>query len=288
LMLAAEILDTFKKLGISAYVEDGKLFCEPGSLLPPDLKPEIREHKAEIMALLSRTACTCPSPNGAAGCGPGYPVCVACGYTWCCKTCGGCRQCAAPGRKVKTEAGDLPFPIGNGGLDPVQAEMAERHNTRLSVVDPAARRLNVLWWLYQHYQESGDSDLAAEVKTAYESLRDANPDVVRLVRIGELSEETLLLRLCNGQRWLTVELENWLNDAPDAANDSDFQKALDGWVAMEVQLREQHRYRGCIHGPDGHCPSGQLDVVRCHACVVEDTVPAPLRRKGSWLFEEDL
>jgi diadenosine tetraphosphatase ApaH/serine/threonine PP2A family protein phosphatase len=51
-MLAAEILDTFKKLGISAYVEDGKLFCEPGSLLPPDLKPEIRRCKAEIMALL--------------------------------------------------------------------------------------------------------------------------------------------------------------------------------------------------------------------------------------------
>ncbi|HZA24387.1 MAG TPA: hypothetical protein VFA32_17605 [Dehalococcoidia bacterium] len=101
-MLAVEILDAFKKLGISAYVEGDKLFCEPGSLLPPDLKPEIREHKAEIMALLSRTACTCPKPVGPAGCGPDYPVCSACRYTWYCKDCGGCRQCASPGRKVKT------------------------------------------------------------------------------------------------------------------------------------------------------------------------------------------
>ena len=53
-MLAAEILDTFKKLGISAHVEGDKLFCEPGSKLPPDLKPEIRQHKVEILRLIGQ------------------------------------------------------------------------------------------------------------------------------------------------------------------------------------------------------------------------------------------
>jgi hypothetical protein len=159
----------------------------------------------------------------------------------------------------------LPFPIGNGGLDPVQVDMAEHYNTRLGVVDPVERRLNILFWLMQHYQGIGESKLADEVKAAYHSLRNANPDVVRLVRIGELSAETLLKRLRSGQRWLTAELEKWAADNPDAASDTDFQKALDGWVAMEMQLRERHGYRGCIHGEGQRCPEDA--VVNCNACV---------------------
>jgi hypothetical protein len=222
---------------------------------------------AEALSEKISAACTCPTPSGPAGCGPKYPVCFACGYTWYCKDCGGCRQCAAPGRKVcQPDELDLPFPLGNGGLDPVQVEMAERHNTRLGVVDPLERRLNVLFWLMQHYQGIGDDEMAAEVKGAYYSLRNANPDVVRLVRVGELSEETLLKRLRNGQRWLTMELEKWATDNPDAVSDTDFQKALDGWVAMEIQLREQHGYRGCVLGEGQRCPAES--VVICDACAV--------------------
>jgi hypothetical protein len=165
---------------------------------------------------------------------------------------------------------DLPFPLGNGGLDPVQVEMAERHSTRLGVVDLVDRKLNVLFWLLQYYQDAGDTDMAAEVNAAYLSLRDADPDVVRLTRIGELDQDTLIKRLRNGQVWLNQEHEKWATDSPDAGSDTGFQKALDGWVAMEVQLREQHAYWGCIHGPDGHCPDGDLVVVRCHACVGEN------------------
>ena len=51
-MRATEILDTFKGLGITAYIKGDSLVCEPGSRLPSALKPEIRVHKAEIMALL--------------------------------------------------------------------------------------------------------------------------------------------------------------------------------------------------------------------------------------------
>jgi hypothetical protein len=51
-MQAAGILDTFKKLGITALANGDKLVVEPGSKVPPDLKPEIRQHKAEIISLL--------------------------------------------------------------------------------------------------------------------------------------------------------------------------------------------------------------------------------------------
>jgi hypothetical protein len=143
--------------------------------------------------------------------------------------------------------------------------MAECHNTRLHVVDPVERRLNVLFWSVQHYQGIGESKLAEEVKAAYYSLRDANPDVVRLVRAGELSEETLLERLCNGRRWLTQEHEKWANASPDAATDENFQKALDGWVAREMQLREQHGHLECIHSPGRKCPVAA--IVNCTACT---------------------
>jgi hypothetical protein len=228
-------------------------------------KKGLSYEKNEINEKSPALVCSCPAPIGPAGCGPKYPVCSSCGHRWYCKDCGGCRQCKLPSRKVRTKDVDLPFPIGNGGLDPVQVEMAERHNTRLGVVDPVERRLNVLFWLMQHYLETGDTDMVAQVKTAYYSLRDANPDVVRLVRIGELSEETLLKRLRNGQVWLTQEHEKWLNDNPNAGSDTDFQKALDGWVAMEIQLRERHGYLGCIHVEGQQCPAES--VVNCSTCA---------------------
>jgi hypothetical protein len=100
------------------------------------------------------------------------------------------------------------------------------------------------------------------------SLRDADPDVVRLTRMGEMDESILLRRLVNGQRWLTLEHEKWVIDSPDAANDEAFQKGLDGWVAIEAQLRQQHGFMRCIHGEGQHCPADS--VVICNTCMERD------------------
>jgi hypothetical protein len=66
---------------------------------------------------------------------------------------------------------------------------------------------------------------------------------------------------------LNQEHEKWFADSPDVATDEAFQKALDGWVEMEAQLRQQHGYRGCIHGQGQHCPEDA--VVSCDVCVGE-------------------
>lgn len=264
MMQPHQIVKALTDLGVTIRADGADLVVAPNSKVTADLAEELRRHKAELVALLSYSnPCTCPWPNGAAGCGPGYPVCSACGYTWCCKDCGGCRRCASPGRKVR-QPGDidlLPFPLGNGGLDPIQVEMVECHNTRLGVVDPVERRLNVLWWLHQYYQESGGTDLAAEVKAAYYQLRDGNPDVVALVRIGELSEETLLKRLRNGQKWLG----EYLHEVDGGAADREFGKALAAWSEMEAHLLQRHGYRGCIHGEAQRCPKDA--VVSCDVCM---------------------
>jgi hypothetical protein len=72
-MVATDILDTFKRLGITAYVNGDKLIVEPGSKVPPELAPEIREHKAnhgvavEDCLYLQPTA----QPDSVLGHGPG-------------------------------------------------------------------------------------------------------------------------------------------------------------------------------------------------------------------------
>src|SRR5919106_2097644 len=214
---------------------------------------------AEGLGQKNSTACTCLRPVGPAGCGPNYPVCSACGYTWYCKTCGGCRQCATPGRKVKTEDGDLPFPIGFGGLDSAEVARAERINLALGVTAPLDSKLSVINWLYQHYRDLGHHEIADQLKQAYWQLREPDSPLLALTRMGELDEATLLRRLVNGQKWLGEHLHSIDGGAADA----EFSKALAGWTRMEADLRQDHGYQGCIHGEGGRCPddaAGSCDV----------------------------
>jgi hypothetical protein len=159
-------------------------------------------------------ACTCPAPIGPAGCGPDYPKCSACGYTWCCKDCGGCRQCKSPGQRVKTEDSELPFPLGFGGLDAEQVAVAERINLALGVTDPLDSKLSVINWIYQHYRNLGNHEIAEQLKQAYWQLREPDPDLIALSKMGEADQETLLRRLRKGQEWLTDECKRRSNNVP--------------------------------------------------------------------------
>jgi hypothetical protein len=207
-------------------------------------------------------ACTCPTPNGPAGVGREYSPCPVCGYTWRCRDCGGCRQCGLPSRKVKTEAGDLPFPLGYGGLDSAEVARAERINLALGMTDPLDSKLSVINWLYQHYRDLGNHETADQLKQAYWQLREPDPGLVELVRIGELDEATLLSRLVNGQKWLGEHL----HDIDGGAADKEYGKGLAAWGQMEAHLRQKHGYRDCIHGEGCRCPDDA--AVSCDACVV--------------------
>jgi hypothetical protein len=122
---------------------------------------------------------------------------------------------------------DLPFQLGNGGLDAGEVAKAERSNDRLGVVDPVDRRLNVLVWLRQYYMEAGDTGMAAEVKAAYYSLRDDATDMAMLVRIGDHDQEVILKRLRDGQQWLINQHRAWAeNDS--GADDNLFRKVPEG------------------------------------------------------------
>jgi len=111
-MTATDVLDELASLGITATASGEKLLLVPGSKVPQELLPEIKEHKNELLELVSLPSesseaapCSCsPLPTQAeyghmaqAGCGPTYERCRECGYTWQCKLCGGCRRCRFPG-----------------------------------------------------------------------------------------------------------------------------------------------------------------------------------------------
>jgi hypothetical protein len=209
--------------------------------------------------------CSCPAPIGTAGRGPGYSVCVVCGHTWRCKECGGCRQCGPPSRKVRTEDGGLPLPMGFAGLDKEEITRIERINMNLGVTDPLASKLSVISWLYQHHRDLGNLEIANRLKQAYWQLREPDPDLVALSKMTEADRETFLCRLCNGQAWLTREYEAKMVDKSEIMTDGHFQKALDTWAQWETHLRVKHAYTGCIHGEDQRCP--EEAVVNCNACL---------------------
>src|SRR5918992_2541961 len=106
---AREIINTLSNLGVTICAQGENLAVVPKNKVPADLVEELRQHKSDILTLLSN-ACTCnPLPSQAevgalaqAGCGPKYERCHTCGYAWQCKLCGGCRRCRSPGWKVKT------------------------------------------------------------------------------------------------------------------------------------------------------------------------------------------
>ena len=53
-MGAREVLDRLSQLGVTAVLEDSRLFLEPGSRIPTDLISEVRRHKPEIVAYLRK------------------------------------------------------------------------------------------------------------------------------------------------------------------------------------------------------------------------------------------
>ena len=70
------------------------------------------------------------------------------------------------------------------------------------------------------------------------------------------SLERLITRLKNGHLWLLDQHRKWQSGDPDAASDEEFSMHWNRWWEMDQQLRDDYRFRGCIHAPDGTCPDG--------------------------------
>ena len=66
-MQATEILTALQEAGAIARIAGDKLLVEPGTCVPAELVPEIREHKLEIMELVSIPETELSFPIGIGG-----------------------------------------------------------------------------------------------------------------------------------------------------------------------------------------------------------------------------
>ena len=64
-----DLIEEARKAGVRLEVEGGKLLADPGGKLPEPLKTRIREHKPDLIRLLSASSRTDPDPVLAASAG---------------------------------------------------------------------------------------------------------------------------------------------------------------------------------------------------------------------------
>ena len=88
----------------------------------------------------------------------------------------------------RTDLIDLPWPVGYGGLPADEVARAEATNDRLGATDPVNRRLNV--WMWSHFRDHGDTEMASEMREEYHRLRHAQPAIQELCGLCEYQDET--------------------------------------------------------------------------------------------------
>ena len=89
-MTAAEILSQLQAAGVSIRVDGATLLCRPLSSVPAELAEQVRAHKPELVALLSKPALSEPAPPVCPQChqqdylplGGGWHRCWSCGWRW--------------------------------------------------------------------------------------------------------------------------------------------------------------------------------------------------------------
>ena len=95
------------------------------------------------------------------------------------------------------------------------------------------------------------------------------PDLVEAVgahKQGIIAVSRLLERLRMGIGWLTETHLGLLEEREIYQGmEGRFVKALDGWDALDAELREGHGYQGCVMGPAGRCPDDS--PVSCRGCA---------------------
>ena len=113
-MGAVELLKELEILGVSVSVDGDEVVLRPGSRVPSDMIPPLRQAKAEILGLLvddadgvvdavdyGATACICDQPIGPTG----PERCGTCQLPLLCPNCPGCRGC-----KLAVKFGRARFP----------------------------------------------------------------------------------------------------------------------------------------------------------------------------------
>lgn len=103
-----DLLEALKAIGVEVFLRGETLGIRPASKVPPELKKRLREHKAEVLAVLNACSATRPAKP------------IACRYDWIPGYCGVRLHCVV-GHKHR-DGDNAVFRMNLGGYDTL-AEM---------------------------------------------------------------------------------------------------------------------------------------------------------------------
>lgn len=234
-MNATAILEKLTELGVSVELCGPDIICEPGSRIPDELRPEIREHKREIVGLLHRRT-----------------------Y----------RRHFCKGTPRETEEQELVRQVEENGIVLLWSRIlkdfvaiygtpADKAKVPPGFIAYSDKELRILF---------ADDVPEGSLRRVHEAKR-AGADITGAWKETGDSLDALLDTLRKGSRWLQKQ-HAALYDAPDSVDWDIYTRGLDKWDGMEATLRQAHGYTDCIFGPSKRCPEDAQPT--CAACAMGD------------------
>ncbi len=231
-MNATAILEKRTELGVSVELDGPDIICEPGSRIPDELKPEIRQHKQEIVGLLHRRAYKLHFPKGTP-------------------------------RKVEEQ--ELIRRVEENGVVLLWSRTLRDF---VAIYDTEADRTKVPPGFIAYSDKEvrvlfSDDMPDGSLRRVHDAKR-AGADVTGAWKEECDSLEVILDNLRKGSRWLQKR-HTTLHNNPDSVGLDIYTKGLDRWDGLEVTLRLAYVYADCIFGPGKRCPDDSQPV--CSACA---------------------
>ena len=231
-MNATAILEKLDELGVSIELDGPDIICTPGSKIPDELRPEIREHKREIIGLLHRRTYKRHFPKGT-------PLDI---------------EYQELVRQVEENGVVLLWSRILKDFVAFYGTEADKAKVPAGFIPYSDRELTTLF----------AGDVSPEVLRRVHEAKHSGANVIGAWKEASGSPDVMLDSLRKGSEWLRKQ-HTALYDAPDSVNWDTYTKGLDKWDGLEAPLRQVHHYEGCVLGEGKRCPEDSQPV--CQSCA---------------------
>ena len=232
-MKATAILEKLDELGIKVELDGTDIICEPSSKIPAELRPEIREHKSQIIALLH-------------------------GRTY--------RLHFAKGTDPDIEYQELVRQVEEEGIVLLWSRTLKDF---IAIFDMEADRSKVPAGFIPYSDKEvrilfSDDKPEGSLRRIHDAKR-SGADITGAWQEANGSLEVTLLSLQKGSEWLRKQHAALYVD-PKSVDLDIYTKGLDKWDSLEKTLRFAQGYTDCIFGSGKRCPEGSQPTCQTCAC----------------------
>lgn len=230
-MKATAILEKLTELGVRIELDGADIICEPGSKIPDALRPEIRQHKREIVGLLYRRTYRLHFPKGT---------------------------------PTDIEYQELIRQVEDTGIvllwSRILKDFLAIYNTP---EDKAKVPAGFISYSDRELRTLFAEDVSPGLLRRIHEAKKTGAEITGAWKETGDPLDALLDSLRKGSEWLRKQ-HNALFDDPGSVDLDRYTRGLDRWDGLEATLRQIHGYQGCILGEGKRCPDDAQPV--CAAC----------------------